>query len=161
MIIDRNLRAKIGTKAVGVVAKSVARGALRSENQELIVLHVKTELLGDIVVVLGGLVAGTAGAVEAASSVDARGGDVAVVLTRDGVAGSALRRRRRVTARSCHGGRGEEGGEEDGGGLHVAGCYRLKYREGVNECGYLLGAVNVFQRLIDGLMDQEGFGQSQ
>lgn len=144
MIIDRHLSAKIRSHTVGVIAKGVALSTLGGEHQELIVLHVETELLADVVVVLGSLVTGTAGAVEAGSSVDARGCDVAVVLTRDGVAGAALGR---TVGRTGHGSCGEEGGEEDSDGLHFDDD-RYIYG-GVNECRCFLGSENAFQRLID------------
>jgi hypothetical protein len=66
----------------------------------------------NIIVVLGGLVTGTAGTVESRACVDARSSNVATVLARDGIAS---------TAGGCwvgqgDGSRGEEGGQ--GGELH-------------------------------------------
>lgn len=67
-------------------------------------------------VILRGLVAGAAGAVEAGAGVDAGGGDVAVVLAGERVAGSALGW---DAGGGDEGGGGEEEGGEDGEVLHV------------------------------------------
>lgn len=119
LVIDRNLSTQVRACAVGVVTEGVALGALRGEDQELVVGHIQTELLGDVVVVLRGLVAGAAGAVEAGAGVDAGGGNVAVVLAGERVAGSALWR---DAGGEDEGGGGEEEGGEDGEVLHVDGC---------------------------------------
>lgn len=118
LVIDWNLHTEIRARSVGVVAEGVALGALWREDQELVVGNLETELLGDVLVVGRGLVAGTAGAVEAGACVDARGGDVAVVLAGEGIAGSAGWRE------GCgvdEGNRGEEDGGDDGNGLHCGG----------------------------------------
>lgn len=73
----------------------------------------------DVVVVLGGLVAGATGAVEATAGVDARGGDVAAVLARQRIAGAAFRGRRRRGSNGQGGGAEEGEGGEDGEGLHL------------------------------------------
>lgn len=70
----------------------------------------------DIAVVLGGLVTGTAGAVEGRARVDARGSNVTAVLARDGIAG---------TTGGCwvgqgNGSRSEEGSQSSE--LH-SGCF--------------------------------------
>jgi hypothetical protein len=82
--LERHLLAQIRAVAEGVVAERVARLARGDEDEELVVGHVQAE-----VVAVARLVAGAAGAVEFAAGVDARGGDVAPVEARDGVAGSA------------------------------------------------------------------------
>jgi hypothetical protein len=53
-----------------IVAQSIADHMLRGENQELVVWHLETELLGDVAVDLGGLVASAAGAVELLACID-------------------------------------------------------------------------------------------
>lgn len=120
MLINRHLGTKLRTHSIRVIAQGIALGALGGEHQEPIVRHVEPELLVDVPVVGGRLVAGAAGAVEPRPGVDARRGDVAVVLARERVAGAALwplvRRRR-------HGGGREERGEEDGDGLHFVGVH--------------------------------------
>lgn len=55
--------------------------------------HVEAELFVDVEVTAGRLVACATGAVETGAGIDARGGDVAVVLPGEGVAGAADRGR--------------------------------------------------------------------
>ncbi|KAK2845299.1 hypothetical protein FQN49_005854 [Arthroderma sp. PD_2] len=100
-----------------VVAESVASGVLWDENEELVVVEWQTELLGEVIVVFARLVASTAGAVEGCSSVDARSGDVTVVLAGDWVAGAALWGRVAV-GKTLRESRGQErgAGQQDGGG---------------------------------------------
>jgi len=107
-----HLAAQIRRGSPWVVAKSIANGILRNKDQELVVGHVQTELTSDVIVILGGLVTGTAGTVEGRARVDARGGNVAAVLAREGIASPAG---------GCwigqgDGGRGEDGSQ--GGELH-------------------------------------------
>lgn len=108
-----NLGAQIRVEAEIVIAQSVADGIFRREDEELIIGHLQPELLGDVLVVGRRLVASTAGAVEASSGVDARGGDVAVVLARKRVACSACGRRGPGGSE-----RGEEERRDDVDGLH-------------------------------------------
>lgn len=70
-IPNRHLSTKVRARAKRIIAKSITLGRLRRKDQELVVGDVETELLPDVVVVLGGLVAGATGAVEASASVDA------------------------------------------------------------------------------------------
>lgn len=110
--------AQIRRRSVRVITQSIANSVLGNEDQELVVGHVQTELGMDIIVVLGRLVTGTAGAVESRARVDARSSNVATVLARDGIAS---------TAGGCwvgqgDGGRGQEGSQ--GGELHND-CFSL------------------------------------
>lgn len=84
-----HLAAQIRRRSVRVIAQSIASSIFRNKDQELVVGHVQTELRIYVVVVLGGLVTGTAGAVESRTRVDARSSNVTAVLARDGIASSA------------------------------------------------------------------------
>lgn len=121
LVLDRNLSAQVRACAVVVVTEGVALGAFGGEDQELVVGDIQTELFADVVVVLRGLVTGTAGAMEASACVDAGGGNVAVVLAGERVAGSALGGN---TGGEDEGGGGEEERGEDGEVLHLGGCCR-------------------------------------
>ncbi len=98
-------------------AECIALGRFRDEHKELVVPHRQAELLGDSVVVGGGFVAGATGTVEAGTRVDTRSRDVAVVLTREGVAGATHVRCRRGSHKERE--EGEEDGGEDLEVLHV------------------------------------------
>ncbi|OJD09729.1 hypothetical protein AJ78_08957 [Emergomyces pasteurianus Ep9510] len=81
VLVNRHLVAKIIRWLHVIVARNLALGILRSEDEELKVLEWKAELLVDVVVVLAGLETGTTCAVEAFARVDAGSGRVAVVFT--------------------------------------------------------------------------------
>jgi hypothetical protein len=73
----------------------------------------------NIIVVMGGLVTGTAGTVESRARVDTRSSNVATVLARDGIAGTAGR----CWVGQGDGGSGQEGSQ--GGELHDDDCFNL------------------------------------
>lgn len=110
-ILDRagvpllHLAAQIRRRSPWVVAERIANGILRNKDQELVVGHVQTELTSDVIVILGGLVTGTAGTVEGRARVDARSGNVTAVLAREGIASPAG---------GCWVGQGNGGCGEDG-----------------------------------------------
>lgn len=89
MIPNGHLSAEIRARTIRIITQSVTLSGLGRKHQELVVRHVKTELLPDVVVLGGGLVARATGAVEARARVDARRRDVAVVFARERVAGAA------------------------------------------------------------------------
>jgi len=144
--LDRHLSAQLWIEPVGVVAEGVARRIFWHENEELVVGHLQTKLLGHVAIVLRRLVAGTAGAVELGARADARGGNVAEVLTGDGIAGPAdipAGDGRLRESRS----KAEEGGAEDGEegcGDHLGGLW--------NDCGFieqlLFGKENLLELLM-------------
>lgn len=121
LVVERDLRAQSWWWQSPVVAEGVASSVLWHENEELVVLEWQTELLGDVVVVRARLVASTAGAVEGRSGIDARGGDVTEVLSRDRVTGTADWRRVAVGKALREGGsqKGGAGQQEGGSGAKV------------------------------------------
>jgi len=123
--LDRHLSAQLWIEPVGVVAEGVARRIFWHENEELVVGHLQTKLLGNVAIVLRRLVASTAGAVELGARADARGGNVAEVLAGDGIAGPADIPAGDGRLRES-GSEAEEGGAEDseeGGGDHLGGLW--------------------------------------
>lgn len=121
--IDRDLGAQRSSAIVRMVTERVADSVFRREDEELVVGHLQTELLADVVVVHGGLVARAAGTVEVFACVDTRRRRVAAVLARERVAGAADGSRRGVAVSDggrCHqmgGNKKERRGQEEG--LHV------------------------------------------
>lgn len=112
-----------------MVTERVADGVFGREDEELVVGHLQPELLGDVAVVLGGLVTRAAGAVEAFARVDARRRRVAAVLAREGIADAADGGRWGVAV-------------GDGGGSHQMGG-KKKERRGQEEglhVGWLVDA---------------------
>lgn len=71
LVLKLDLLAKIGRSSIRIITRGVASRVLRNENKELIVRHRQAELIVHVVVVLRRLEAGTAGAVEGCSRVDA------------------------------------------------------------------------------------------
>lgn len=80
MLVKRNLLAKLICRLHVIVAGDLALGILGGEDEEFELLEWQAELLEDVLIVLGSLVAGTAGTVEALPRVDAGSGHVAVVV---------------------------------------------------------------------------------
>lgn len=105
-----DLLAQVARSGVWVVTQGVTLSVLRHEDQELVIRHRQAELRVDIVIVLGSLITGTAGTVEGASSIDARGGDITAVLARNRIASTALGRRSWV--RQCESGQGDQQGNK-------------------------------------------------
>jgi hypothetical protein len=126
VLLDRNFSAEIRASTVVVVTESVANGVLRGEDEEFVVREIETELLADVVVMLASFVASTASAVELLAGVNARGGYVAAVLARDGVAGSADWMIDVLAAGKSANHKGGAGEEEEGcdgaDGMHFCGC---------------------------------------
>lgn len=108
LLIQVNLLAQIGRRTVRIIAQRVTDGLLRHKDQELVVRHRQPELLVDVIVGLGGLVASPAGTMEGFTRVDTRGRHIAAILPADRIAGPALGRRRV--------GKGQSGCREDGQG---------------------------------------------
>lgn len=109
--------AQIRRRSPWVIAERIANCVLRNKDQELVVGHFQTELTVDVIVILGGLVTGTASTVEGRARVDARGGNVAAVLAREGIASPAGG----CWVGQGNGGRGEDGSQ--GSELHFGGWF--------------------------------------
>lgn len=72
-----------------IITEGITLRGFRREHQKLILGHRQPELFSKILVVVRRLVSRAAGAVESVAGADARRRDVAAVLAREGVAGSA------------------------------------------------------------------------
>lgn len=80
LMLKLDLLAKIGRSSIYIITWNVASRALGNENKELIVRHRQAELIGQVAIVLRGLITSTASAVERFSRVDTRGRGITPVL---------------------------------------------------------------------------------
>lgn len=95
-----------------IITEDVARRLCWSKDQEFVIGEHQTELLGEIVIVGRRFVSGTAGTKESRSSVDAGGSDIAVIFTRERIAGPGS-----LIGHHNRGGRKQKG-DGDTDGLH-------------------------------------------
>jgi hypothetical protein len=104
-----------------MIAEGVADCVYRRKHEELIVGHLQTELLIEVVIVLGSLIASAASAVKVTTCVDTRGRWITVVLARNRVASAAHGGWVVVLVSVGDGGREYQSrgrGEEEGGSCH-------------------------------------------
>lgn len=69
--INRHLRTQLRTRSIGIIAQRITLGIFRREDQKLIPGDIQAELFSDVVVLAGGFVSRTTGAMEARAGVDA------------------------------------------------------------------------------------------
>lgn len=69
--INRHLRTQLRTRSIGIIAQRITLGIFRREDQKLIPGDIQAELFSDVVILAGGFVPRTTGAVEARAGVDA------------------------------------------------------------------------------------------
>lgn len=113
-LVQGHLPAHRATAMVGIIAERGTGRMVRNEDNVLGSRHGDAELLPDVPVRRGGLVARATGAAELRAGAVARGGDVAAVPRGVGIAGAADRRRFGVDGgRGYPLDRGRGGVEED------------------------------------------------